>query len=172
MYLSRLSTRKNSTFKKKELNIENKLEFPSLIQEEPKKTTEKTTEKTREKTTEKTENQLNYKDASLTKKEEVTEETLEPGWIWLHPGNTQEIKKYSISQRHTDEEYDEYKDSNKQKFKKDASRVFSKMIKRWDNYKRKNREVYGEKIEVECDSFDSQDEEENSSEETENEEFE
>jgi hypothetical protein len=163
MYLSRLSTRKNSTFKKKELNIENKLEFPSLIQEEQEKTTEKT---------EKSENQLNYKDASLTKKEEVTEETLEPGWIWLHPGNIQEIKKYSISRRHTDEEYDEYKDSNKQKFKKEASRVFSKMIKRWDNYKRKNREVYGEKNEVEYDSFDSQDEEENSSEETENEEFE
>ena len=169
MYLSRLSTRKNSTFKKKELNIENKLEFPSLIQEEPKKTTEKSIEKSIENPKE---NQLNYKDASLSKKEEVTEETLEPGWICLRPGNMQEIKKYSISRRHTDEEYDEYKESNKQKFKKDASRVFSKMIKRWDNYKRKNREVYGEKIEVECDSFDSQDEEENSSEETENEEFE
>ena len=46
------------------------------------------------------------------------------------------------------------------------------MIKRWDNYKRKSREFYGEKNEVEYDSFDSQDEEENSSEETENEEFE
>jgi hypothetical protein len=167
MYLSRLSTRKISPFKKKELNVENKLEFPSLIQEEQEKTRENPREKT-----EKTENQLNYKDASLTKKEQVTEETLEPGWIWLHPGNMKEIKKYSISRRHTDEEYDEYKDSNKQKFKKDASRVFSKMIKRWDNYKRKNREVYGEKNEVEYDSFDSQDEEENSSEETENEEFE
>jgi len=169
MYLSRLSTRKNSTFKKKELNIENKLEFPSLIQEEQEKTTENPTEKTKENPKE---NQLNYKDASLTKKEEVTEETLEPGWIWLHPGNIQEIKKYSTSRRHTDEEYDEYKESNKQKFKKDASRVFSKMIKRWDNYKRKSREFYGEKNEVEYDSFDSQDEEENSSEETENEEFE
>ena len=168
MYLSRLSTRKISPFKKKELNVENKLEFPSLIQEEQEKTREKT-EKSIENPKE---NQLNYKDASLTKKEEVTEETLEPGWICLHPGNMKEIKKYSISRRHTDEEYDEYKESNKQKFKKDASRVFSKMIKRWDNYKRKNREVYGEKIEVECDSFDSQDEEENSSEETENEEFE
>ena len=165
MYLSRLSTRKISPFKKKELNIENTLEFPSLIQDGTKNQKEKdeSTEKN-----EPTENHLNYKDASLTKKEEVTEETLEPGWICLHPGNIQEIKKYRTIQTRQD---DEDKDFNDQEFKKQASRVFSKMIKRWDNHKRKNRDFYGEKNEVEYDSFDSQDEEENSSEETENEEF-
>lgn len=150
---------KESFFKKKELNIENEQEFPFIHKEEQSRPEENIEEQ----------NQMNYKEASLTKKQLVQEEVVEPGWTYLHadmlknPKKNQKIQKIKIQKRNPESE-DEL---NEEEFKKKANRVFSTMINRWDKYKRRHKEFYGEthrnELDYVCESQgeESSDDEEN-----------
>ena len=153
MNLSREKTIKKPSFifKTKELKLENNEEFPSLIQ--------KTLHKNQEKN-----DSMNYINASLTKNEIVVEETLEPGWIQLHPGNIHTLKKNGLERTEDDE-------LTTKEFKKKANIVFSKMVKRWETYKRRNREFYGDmyKNDFSDDELVNSEDNESSSSEDENE---
>jgi hypothetical protein len=129
--LSGFRDAKKSFFKKKELNIENEQEFPLLKREQLFKPEENM------------EHQMNYKEASLVKKQLIQEEDAEPGWTYLHadmlktPKNIQKMQK-TQKKSESDEEL------NEEEFKKKANRVFSIMINRWEKYKRRHKEFYGE----------------------------
>lgn len=126
---------KKSFFKKKELNIENEQEFPFIHKEESSKPEVNIEENIEE------QNQMNYKEASLTKKQLVQEEDIEPGWTYLHADMLKNPKKNQKIQKRNPESEDEL---NEEEFKKKANRVFSTMINRWDKYKRRHKEFYGE----------------------------
>jgi len=155
---------KKPFFKKKELNIENEQEFPVLKKEDPSKPEENIEENIEE------QNQMNYKEASLIKKQLAQEESVEPGWTYLHadmlknPKNKQKNSKPKNQKRNSESD----EELNEEEFKKKANRVFSIMINRWDKYKRRHREFYGEThrnevIDYVCESQgeESSDDEEN-----------
>jgi hypothetical protein len=144
---------KKSFFKKKELNIENEQEFPFIHKEDKSKPEENMEE-----------HQMNYKEASLIKKQSVQEEDIEPGWIYLHADMLKNPKN-KIQKNQRNSESDE--ELNDEEFKKKANRVFSTMVNRWEKYKRRHKEFYGEthrsELDYVCESQgeESSDEEEN-----------
>jgi hypothetical protein len=135
---------KKPFFKKKELNIENEQEFPFIHKEESSKPQEHIEEHIEENIEE--QNQMNYKEASLTKKQLIQEDLVEPGWTYLHADMLKNLKNKQKNSKPKNQKRNSESDEelNDEEFKKKANRVFSVMINRWDKYKRRNREFYGE----------------------------
>ena len=92
---------------------------------------------------------MNYVNASLRENEEDKKEVYLPGWSYLSMDNERKVKKrlngvVSDITKFSDDQEEDIELLDKTEFNKKASKVISKMIENWENYKTWYIDLYGE----------------------------